>query len=310
MKRITALWMVLLLPLLAVACGGSPQETDDGRLMVVATTGQIADALRNIGGDAIELHGLLGPGIDPHLYVPTEGNVQLFSDADMIVYNGLNLEAQMVRILSQMGDRGVIVVSVGDALPQDRLLVQQAGAVDPHIWNDPLLWSIGVAAIRDALVAADPPNADLYRANAEVYLAEIAVTDAYVKEQIARIPEDRRILITAHDAFGYYARAFGLKVYGIQGISTETEASTANVQELADIIVASRLPAIFVETSVSPRTVEALQAAVVDQGFNVVIGGALFSDALGESGSAGDTYLGMLRTNAQPLAMRWPRISG
>jgi len=303
MKRIVTMLSVLLLTVvMGTACGEETGGSEDDRLMVVATTGQIHDALRNIGGAAIELHGLLGPGIDPHLYVPTEGNVQLFSDADMIVYNGLNLEAQMVRVLGQMADRGAIVVALGEALPEERLLRQPAGTVDPHVWNDPALWSIGVNAILEALVDADPDNAALYRANAETYLAEVAAADAYVAEQVARIAPDKRILITAHDAFGYFANAYGMKVYGIQGISTESEASTADLQNLAEIIVTNQVPAVFVETSVSPRTIEALQAAVANQGFDVAIGGQLFSDALGEAGHPAETYIGMLRHNSQTIA--------
>ncbi len=301
----TLLTLILLVLTAAIisACGQpADASTDSGKLNVVATTGQIHDALKNIGGDAIALTGLLGPGIDPHLYVPTESNVALFSGADAIFYNGLHLEAQMTRIMEQMASRGKIVVAVGDNLPEDQLLDWATATYDPHIWNDPLLWSIGVEAIRDTLMEADPDNAALYQENADAYLAEIVATDQYVREQIARIPEDKRIMITAHDAFGYFARAYGLIVRGLQGISTESEASTADVQELTQFIVENQVPALFVETSVSPKTVESVQQAVQNQGFDVVIGGSLFSDALGEEGHEAATYNGMLRHNARTLA--------
>jgi manganese/zinc/iron transport system substrate-binding protein len=296
--------LLLIFTLLLTACGAGTTAESNGKLNVVATTGQIADAVANIAGDSVNLTGLLGPGVDPHLYVPTEGDVTTFSEANVIFYNGLHLEAQMNRVMEQMGQRGITVVAVGDALPVDRLLgwTGSGGAYDPHVWNDPMLWSIGVEKIRDTLVEADPPNAETYRANAEQYLAEIAATDEYVKEQIALIPEERRIMITAHDAFGYFARAYGLEVRGLQGISTESEASTADVQELASYIVERQVPAVFVETSVSPRTIESVQAAVRDQGFEVGIGGSLFSDALGEAGHEAETYNGMLRYNARILA--------
>jgi manganese/zinc/iron transport system substrate-binding protein len=208
----------------------------------------------------------------------------------------------MTRMMEQMDSRGVIVLAVGEALPEDQLLDWTAGTYDPHVWNDPLMWSFGVEAIRDTLMEADPDNAALYEENAAAYLLEIEETDAFVRQQIERIPPEYRIMITAHDAFAYFARAYGLEVRGLQGISTESEASTADVQNLADYIVAQQVPAIFVESSVSPRTIESVQAAVRDQGFNVEIGGQLFSDALAESGHQADSYNGMLRHNATTLA--------
>ncbi len=287
-----------------VACGSNDNAANDsGRPKVVATTGQIGDAVANIGGDAVELTTLLGPGIDPHLYIPTEGDVSAFSNADAIFYNGINLEAQMTRVLDQLTSRGKTVVAVGEALPEDELLEWTGGAyADPHVWNDPTRWSLGVEAIRDALIELDPDNEAAYRANADAYLAEIAQADAFAREQYARIPEERRVLITAHDAFGYLGNAYGLEVIGLQGISTESEASTADVRDLANLIVQRQIPALFVETSVSPRTIESVQAAVRDQGFEVKIGGQLFSDALGETGSGAETYTGMLRANAQTIA--------
>ena len=305
-------WFTILnvvLMILFTACSQadarSSANTDAGdKLNVVATTGQIHDALLNIAGDAVNLKGMLGPGVDPHLYVPTESDVTTLGEADAIFYNGLHLEAQMVRVLTQMSTRGKTVVAVGDILPPDQLLDWSGGGAtyDPHIWNDPVLWSQAVEAMRDTLVNIDPDNADLYRQNTEAYLAEIAETDEFVKEQIDRIPQDKRLMITAHDAFGYFARAYGLEVAGLQGISTESEASTADVQHLASMIVERQIPAIFVESSVSPRNIEAVQAAVKAQGFEVVIGGTLLSDALGSPGTPEGTYTGMLRYNATTLA--------
>jgi manganese/zinc/iron transport system substrate-binding protein len=297
-----ALWVIAIS--LLTACSSNGQSADNGQLNVVATTGQIADAVANVAGDHVNLTGLLGPGVDPHLYVPTEGDVSTFSEADVIFYNGLHLEAQMTRVMAQMEQNGITVVAVGDELPDDRLLgwTGSGGAYDPHIWNDPALWSMVVATIRDTLATADPGNAADYQANAERYLAEISDADSYVREQIDSIPAENRIMITAHDAFGYFARSYGLEVRGLQGISTESEASTADVQALADYIVEKQVPAIFVETSVSPRTIESVQAAVRAQGFEVQIGGSLFSDALGEAGHEAETYTGMLRYNARTLA--------
>lgn len=299
--------LILLITLLA-ACGQTGANGDaasgeaEGKLNVVATTGQIHDAVANIVGDAVDLTGMFGPGVDPHLYVPTESDVSLLGRADVIFYNGLHLEAQMERVLDQMAQRGVTVVAVGTVLPEERLLSWDSNYPhDPHIWNDPELWSLGVEAIRDTLTEADPANADMYRQNAEAYLAEIAETHAYVKAQAERIPAEQRIMITAHDAFGYFARAYGFEVRGLQGISTESEAGTADVQELVDFIVSRRVPAIFVETSVSPRNIEAVQAAARARGFEVNIGGQLYSDALGDPGTPEGTYTGMLRHNIDTL---------
>lgn len=308
MNRIRAC-LILLLPWLVVlalaACGGraaGETRAGGGKLNVVATTGHIRDALENIAGDAIELTGLFGPGVDPHLYVPTAGDVTTLSQADVIFYNGLHLEAQMERVLNEMSQRGVTVVAVGDSLPRDRLLSWEANfPYDPHIWNDPQLWRIGVEAIRDTLIEVNPANAELYRRNAQAYLDQIDETHAYVKARVETIPPELRVMITAHDAFGYYARAYGLEVKGLQGISTEAEAGTADVQALANLIVERQIPAIFVESSVPPRNIEAVQAAVRAKGFEVKIGGELLSDALGNPGTPEGTYTGMLRYNTDTL---------
>ena len=295
---------LLLLTLLLVACGGDGSANDDGTLRVVATTGQIADAVQNVAGDTVQLDSLLGPGVDPHVYLPTEGDVNLINDADVIFYNGLELEAQMIRVLDQMSERGATVVSIGDSLPEDRLLrwTDDTKVFDPHAWNDPPLWSLGIELIRDTLVEANPDSAEIYTTNADTYLAEIAETHAFLTDEMAKIPDNRRFLVTAHDAFGYFGRTYNMEVVGLQGISTESEAGTADVQNLADFIVENDIPAIFVETSVSDRTIRSVQEAARAQGHTVEIGGSLFSDALGEPGTDAETYIGMLRHNATTIA--------
>jgi len=306
-QHLVRLFISSILLTMLVACGASDSATtgDDsaGKVKVVATTGQISDSLANIGGDVISLVGLFGPGVDPHLYVPTEGDVGRLAEAEVIVYNGVHLEAQMVRVMNEMEKRGITVVPIGDRFPTDRLLSWDTNYPhDPHIWNDLMLWKLGVEIMRDTLIEVDPDHADLYRENTVSYLAQIDETHQYIQEQIDRIPPDKRVMITAHDAFGYFARAYGMEVRGLQGISTESEASTADVQELATFIVERKIPAIFVESSVPPRTIEAVQAAVQAKGFEVKIGGTLFSDALGSPGTAESTYIGMLRYNAKTLA--------
>lgn len=314
MKRLSITLSIFLILLggLLTACGSAASnsvtqgdtdsDSQSNKLNVVATTGQIHDAALNVGGEAINLTGMFGPGVDPHLYVPTESDVTLLSDADVIFYNGLHLEAQMARVLEQMTKRGVTVVAVGDALPPERLLDWDDSApYDPHVWNDPELWSLAVEVIRDTLIEVDPDNADLYRNNTQTYLAEIAETHEYIKSEVEHISQDQRVMITAHDAFGYYARTYGFEVRGLQGISTESEASTADVQALADFIVERKIPAVFIETSVPPRNIEAVQAAVKAKGFEIKIGGELYSDALGDAGTPAGTYTGMLRHNTDTL---------
>lgn len=302
-KQILMVAACALLAFAVAACGPSSLDSDNGKLNVVATTGQITDAIANVGGDAINLTGLLGPGVDPHLYVPTESNVATLSRADLIVYNGLDLEAQMYRVLEQMEQRNVAVLSIGDSMPKETLLNwNDEFPHDPHVWNDPELWARGIELISDKLIELDPDNGDTYTANAERYLEEVAETHAYARKALNPIPPENRVLITAHDAFGYLGRSYNFDVIGLQGISTESEASAADVKDLADLIVERQIPAVFIESSVSPKTIEAVQAAVAAQDFNVEIGGSLFSDALGEEGSGADTYIGMIRSNADTLA--------
>jgi manganese/zinc/iron transport system substrate-binding protein len=302
-SRTTAilLFTCLAAALSLTACGGN-STADNSKLQVVTTTGQIADAARAVGGEFVEVNALMGPGIDPHLYVASEGDVNLLQGADVILYNGLFLEAQMADVLRQIGERKPSI-AVAERIPADQLLpwATYADEYDPHVWFDVALWMHAVEAVRDALAEADPANAPTYAANAEAYLGELAALDSYVKEQAARLPAEDRVLVTAHDAFHYFGRAYGFEVRGLQGISTASEASTADVRDLADFIAERRVPAIFVETSVPVRNVEALQAAVQDRGAAVVIGGHLYSDALDSADSDAGTYIGMVRKNIDTI---------
>lgn len=296
MKRIL---LVSLAVLLAACAAPTP---DSGKLQVVTTIGQIGDAARVIGGDLIEVHALMGPGVDPHLYVASEGDVSTLQNADVILYNGLFLEAQMDNILEQISEYKT-VVPVAENIPAERLLASPIypDEHDPHVWFDVQLWRYAVEAVRDALMAADPANAAAFEANAAAYLAELDALDAYVRTEAERLPAEQRILITAHDAFNYFGRAYGFEVMGLQGISTQSEASTADVQDLAALIVARQVPAVFIESSVPVRTVEALQEAVRAQGHEVAIGGQLFSDAMGNADTPEGTYIGMVRYNIQTI---------
>ncbi len=284
------------------SCVPAAPAPNSGRLRVVATTGMIADAARQIGGDHIELYSLMGPGVDPHLYKATAGDVRAIGAAELILFNGLHLEAAMGEVLEEMGRR-TRTVAVGESVPDDQLIGSAVfgGTHDPHIWFDVTLWRHAVQAVADALAEADAARAPEYRARATAYLAELAALDEWVRAQMATIPPDRRVLITAHDAFGYFGRAYGVDVRGLQGISTAAEAGTADVQGLARLIAERRIPALFVETSIPRRTIEAVQAAARDRGATVEIGAPLYSDALGSSGTPAASYIGMVRSNVAAI---------
>jgi manganese/zinc/iron transport system substrate-binding protein len=277
-------------------------SAQDGRIRVVATIGQIADAVTNVGGDLVQVEALMGPGIDPHLYKASEGDIFTLLDADLILYNGLHLEGRMGEVLDEFAAEKV-VVPVAENIPHDQLLFpeQFAGQYDPHVWFDPTLWAYVVERVEQALIEVDPENAETYAANADAYLAELAAMDAESLAKIATIPEENRVLVTAHDAFNYFGRHFGLEVVGLQGMSTETEAGVGDLQDVTNLIVELGVPAIFVESSVSPRTIEAVQAAVRDRGHEVAIGGELFSDAMGAEGTVEGTYLGMVEHNVDTI---------
>lgn len=298
------LFTLLLTSSLLTACGASEPTAAaaDGRLQVTTTTSMITDIATVVGGDHVQVTGLMGAGIDPHLYVASEGDMELLQNADVIFYNGLLLEAQMAEILEQIGQRKT-VVAVTQGIDEQQLLpwAQYADEFDPHVWFDVSLWMKAVETVRDTLVAADATHAAIYAANATTYLAELAKLDAYVKAEAARVPVEQRILITAHDAFHYFGRAYGFDVRGLQGISTASEAGTADVQALADFIAEKQIKAIFVESSVPVRTIEALQAAVHARNFQVTIGGQLFSDAMGAPDSPAGTYIGMVRHNIDTI---------
>jgi manganese/zinc/iron transport system substrate-binding protein len=289
---------------LAVAGGCVPGEARpaDGRIPVVATIGMIGDVVERVGGERVSVTTMMGPGVDPHVYKASEGDVRRILRAELIFYNGLHLEARMGDVLAHMGDRAR-TVAVAEAIAPELLLRPEEfeGMYDPHVWFDVRLWMEVVEVVRAALTAHDPAGREEYALRAVAYLAELEALDDYVRAQARRVPPHQRVLITAHDAFNYFGRAYGFEVRGLQGISTVAEAGTADVQSLAEFIVARRIPAIFVESSVSPRAVRAVQAAVRARGFRVEIGGELYSDALGEPASGADSYTGMVRHNIETI---------
>jgi manganese/zinc/iron transport system substrate-binding protein len=291
----------IALAVFSTACVREAGGSGDG-VNVVATTGMIADIVENVGGEHVSLTALMGPGIDPHLYKASAGDVTALVRADVIFYNGLHLEAAMGEVLEEMGSR-IRTVAVTEGIDRSRLLAppEFAGAYDPHVWFDVSMWMTAAESVARALAALDTAHRVEYEANARVYLATLDSLHRWVETRVSEIPADLRVLITAHDAFNYFGRAYGVEVLGLQGISTATEAGTADVQRLAEVIVRRRIPAIFVETSVPRRTVEAVQSAARARGVAVRIGGALFSDAMGSPGTPEGTYVGMVRHNVNTI---------
>jgi manganese/zinc/iron transport system substrate-binding protein len=286
----------------AGSCSPPDPPEEEGRVNVVTTIGMIRDVVENVGGQRVRVVGLMGPGVDPHLYKASEGDVRRLFRADVIFYGGLHLEARMGEVLEEMNAR-TPVRAVTDAIPRDQLLSppEFQGAHDPHVWFDVRLWAYTVDVVAQTLAKEDPPHAEEYFANAQRYQAQLRLLDEYVRAQAARVPAERRVLITAHDAFNYFGRAYGFQVRGLQGISTAAEAGTADVQALAEFIATRRIPAVFVESSIPRRTIEAVQEAVRARGFEVQIGGSLYSDAMGNPGTPAGTYQGMVRHNIDTI---------
>ncbi|MEM6340826.1 MAG: zinc ABC transporter substrate-binding protein [Pseudomonadota bacterium] len=273
------------------------------RLTVVATTGMIADAVTNIGGDLVEVQALMGPGVDPHAYRQTRTDIVALANADLVLWNGLYLEAQMEDFLIGLGEGGS-VVAVAEAVPENLLLGSEdyEGRFDPHLWMNPNLWSRVVINIRDALVDVHPQSADAFNANADTYLAELSDLARYTNEVLSSVPVESRVVLSAHDAFNYFGNAYGFEVVGIQGISTESEAGLQRIGALVDMLVDNDIRAVFVETSVSDRNIQALIEGAAAEGHEVVIGGELFSDAMGEPGTYEGTYIGMIDHNATTIS--------
>ncbi|GAA6201456.1 zinc ABC transporter substrate-binding protein [Aquicoccus sp. SU-CL01552] len=282
---------------------GATVALAEAPLSVVATTGMIADAAIEVGGEAVEVRALMGPGVDPHAYRQTRSDIVALANADLVLWHGLYLEAQMEDFMRDLAQDGG-VVAVAEGLPRDLLIGHDDydNKFDPHVWMNPELWSRVVVTVRDALIEARPEAEAAFRANAEAHLAELAVLAKYTAGVLASVPDDSRVLVTAHDAFNYFGKAYGFEVVGIQGISTESEAGLRRISELVDMLVSRNVGAVFVESSVSDRNIRALIEGAAAQGHEVVIGGELFSDAMGEPGTYEGTYLGMIDHNATVIA--------
>ncbi len=272
-------------------------------LSIVATTGMIADAARQVGGDLVEVRALMGPGVDPHSYRQTRSDIVAMTRADLVLWHGLYLEAQMQEFFHTLARR-TTVVAAAEALPRDMLRshADYADKFDPHVWMTPRLWTGVVEEIRRALTEAAPEQSKIFAINAAAHIAEVEALQSYCETVLARIPAETRVLVTAHDAFGYFGDDFGFEVMGIQGISTESEAGLNRIAMLVDTLVDRRIGAVFVESSVPDRNIRALIEGAAAKGHKVRIGGELYSDAMGQPGSYEGTYVGMIDHNATVIA--------
>lgn len=272
-------------------------------LNVVATTGMIADTVREIGGESVEVTALMGPGVDPHAYRQTRTDILAMSRADLIVANGLYLEAQMEDLLGEFAQEKS-VLKAAETIPSSALFDHEdyAGKFDPHVWMDPELWTVVANSIRDALIEARPEDADGFTARAADFAGRLQALDSYSSDVLGSVAGPSRVLVTAHDAFAYFGAAYGFEVLGIQGISTESEAGLQRISELVDLLVERNVGAVFVESSVSDRNVRALIEGAAARGHEVTIGGELYSDAMGAPGTYEGTFIGMIDHNVTTVA--------
>ncbi len=293
---------LILLSLLSLFCFSGCTSTESAdTITLVSTTTMLTDLATVIGGDCIEVVGLMGSGIDPHLYQASASDLATLDNANIILYNGLHLEGKLGDVLDGMSQQGKWVIIAQDGLDPTQLLSDDAYDYDPHIWFDVSLWKDVASHLATQLSDIDPENQDTYRSNVENYLLQLDDLETYITARINQVPESQRVLITAHDAFGYFGRAYGFQVLGLQGISTQSEASTSHVSQLADYIVQHEIKAIFVETSVSDKSIQALQEAVQASGFSVAIGGELYSDSLGDSTSGHGSYIATFTANVDTI---------
>jgi manganese/zinc/iron transport system substrate-binding protein len=287
---------------LAVAGCARPAATSpaDGPIQVLCTTAMVADVVKAVGGPRVEVTTLMGPGVDPHLYKASTGDILQLDRAQLVFYSGIHLEGKLTQVLEKLAARKP-TVAVASALPADRLLHAEEGAHDPHVWFDVALWSRTAPLVAQTLAKFDPAHAADYEARATRYVEQLEQLDAWSRQQIATIPPERRVLVTAHDAFGYFGRAYDLEVRSVQGLSTESEAGVRRINELVDFIVSRGVKAVFIETTLNERNVLALVEGCAARGQQVKIGGELFSDAMGAAGTPEGTYEGMVRHNVNTI---------
>ncbi|MEX0681728.1 MAG: zinc ABC transporter substrate-binding protein [Balneolales bacterium] len=300
MNRLQGTYTLFLVMLLTMACDNDSVQSDDDRPFVVTTTNLILDAVEEIGGEDIRAISMMNAGVDPHVYRATPRDFLNMEQSDLILYNGLYLEGRLSEILDQLGDQSRAVAA---SIPRDKLIetTELGGNYDPHVWFDAELWMYVVDDVADALSELLPERSDEFSRRAEAYKQELEELHFYALQRISSIPEEWRVLITAHDAFQYFGRAYGIEVQGLQGLSTATEFGIQDVTRMVHLITENKIPALFVETSVSTRSIESVIEGVRERGFDVKMGGSLFSDSMGPRGTPEGTYAGMFRHNVETI---------
>lgn len=296
--RSASLLLVALLACVLALGTGRAQEP----LRVVATVGMIADVAGEVGGPCVDVTTLMGPGVDPHLYRASASDVRTLQQAELVLYGGLSLEGQMGEVLRRFGQRTPTMAVSEEGIPEEAW-IETGGdyAVDPHVWMDVSLWARTAPRIAEVVGDLRPECAEAAAERARAFQAQALALHAWIEQAVASLPEGRRVLVTAHDAFAYYGRAYGLEVIGVQGISTDAEAGVADIREVAELVAARDVPALFVESTINPRTVRAVLDAARRRGHDVEVGGELYADALGEAGTVAGTYLGMLYENTHAI---------
>lgn len=271
-------------------------------LTTVTTIGMIADVAREVGGECADVSAIMGPGVDPHLYQASARDVATLQQAEQIFYAGYALEGQLGNVLERFAEITPTVAVAPSSIDTGSLItVQDVYGIDPHLWMDVSLWARIIPTLADAFAEARPGCEADIRANADAYATQLEALHGWIEASIATIPEEQRILVTAHDAFNYFGRAYGIEVAGIQGLSTETETGVADIRRMTEVVIEREVPAVFIESTINPRTVQAVIDAAREKGHEIEIGGQLYSDAMGEAGTAGGTYIGMLHTNTRHI---------
>lgn len=302
-RRIIVGVALLVMAVWMVGCaskGDANQDASGDKLNVVTTIAQIAEPISVIGGDRVTVQSLMGPGVDPHLYNATQGDISKLEKGDVIFYSGLHLEANMLEVFAEIG-KSRPVLAISESIPEDQLLEDEGGAIDPHVWFDIDLWKQSLTAATDELKKAVPADADYFESNKEAYFKKLDELKADAASKLSEIPKEKRVLITAHDAFGYFGRMHEIEVVGLQGLSTEDEVGLSDIDDTVKLLVEYQVPAVFVESSINPASINAVIEGAKKQGLDVKVGGELYSDAMGDAGTPEGTYLGMYSHNVDTI---------